>query len=315
MEKMRRKIFLFLEKISLLGLLGYFVITVILFAIIYCSFTPGENGIKTSQEINFNIWQGLYFSIVTISSLGYGDMQPLGYSQLFAVIEVILGLTLMGMLIAKLTSSRLSYHVKRIYVSDSQRQLYGYLHYIRNCTADIVKAILLFSPKMVETPILDDDSTSDKKYSILLERARRAFSIPLKKLNKSLNELKKYFYFEVKNVDFFSEIPIEIIKDVGSSIEEFQNQIYTFLIDISEKRRNELLYGEPGKYFNFVIVEIMELCDIVKNHTKETNVKLLFSNILNKSTIIKNDIIIISVPIYEYEPPNQINPESINPIN
>ncbi|MCK4357412.1 MAG: two pore domain potassium channel family protein [Candidatus Cloacimonetes bacterium] len=312
---MRRKIFLFLEKISLLGLLGYFVITVILFAIIYCSFTPGENGIKTSQEINFNIWQGLYFSIVTISSLGYGDMQPLGYSQLFAVIEVILGLTLMGMLIAKLTSSRLSYHVKRIYVSDSQRQLYGYLHYIRNCTADIVKAILLFSPKMVETPILDDDSTSDKKYSILLERARRAFSIPLKKLNKSLNELKKYFYFEVKNVDFFSEIPIEIIKDVGSSIEEFQNQIYTFLIDISEKRRNELLYGEPGKYFNFVIVEIMELCDIVKNHTKETNVKLLFSNILNKSTIIKNDIIIISVPIYEYEPPNQINPESINPIN
>jgi hypothetical protein len=312
---MRRKIFLFLERRSFLGLLGYFLITVILFAVIYCSLTPGKNGILTSQEVNFDLWQGLYFSIVTISSLGYGDMQPIGYSQLFAVIEVILGLALMGMLVAKLTSSRLSYHVKRIYVSDSQRQLYRYLNYIRNCASEITKAILVFSPKMIETPNIELNDQKDINIFVILDRARRSFGIPLQKLSKSLLDLKKYFDFEVNNGDYFSEIPIEIIKDVGSSIEEFLNQLHPFLNNISERRRNELLYGDPGKYFNSVITEVIGICLIVTKHTKETNIKLLFSNIQNKSTIIKNDILIISVPIFEHEPPNQIFEESTNPAN
>lgn len=315
MNKTRRKLFLFLEKRSFLELLSYFLLSIISFAYIYYFLTPGENGILTTEQKEFNIWQGFYFSIVTISSLGYGDMQPKGYSQLFAVVEVILGLALMGILVAKLTSSRLSYHVRRIYVSDSQRQLYRYIHYIRKCSTDISKAILLFSSKMIETPIIKESASGIKNDSIFIERARRSFNTSFEKLSKTLNELKKYFDFEVTNGDYLSEIPIDTIKDIGISMENFQNDVFSFLNNISERKRNVLLYGDPGKYFNLAITEIINICEIVKKHTKETNVKLLFSNISNKSTIIKNNILIVSVPIFEYEPPNQIFNESIDPVN
>ncbi|MYN68480.1 MAG: two pore domain potassium channel family protein [Acidobacteria bacterium] len=66
---------------------------------------------------------GIYFSIVTVTSLGYGDISPVGLSRLIVGLEVLFGLAIMGIMIAKVTSRRLSYYVQRLFAADAQRYL------------------------------------------------------------------------------------------------------------------------------------------------------------------------------------------------
>ena len=101
-----------------------FFLTIVLFGLIYASL-PAHHGWEPQEASDFwsHTWEGLYFSVVTITSLGYGDLQPKGLSRFLAGIEVILGLTLIGLMIAKLTSERVSHFISSIYVSDTQRNL------------------------------------------------------------------------------------------------------------------------------------------------------------------------------------------------
>ena len=47
---------------------------------------------QASLSTNIDMyWQSLYFSVVTFTTLGYGDILPLGISRLFASIEALLG--------------------------------------------------------------------------------------------------------------------------------------------------------------------------------------------------------------------------------
>ena len=46
----------------------------------------------------------LYFSIITETTLGYGDVSPVGFSRVLACIQVLLGLLFAGLAVAKITS-------------------------------------------------------------------------------------------------------------------------------------------------------------------------------------------------------------------
>ena len=82
------------------------------FAVIYrwLSIRDPQNGLilpteQTSQQ-NFVSWgDAIYFSIVTEATLGYGDIRPVGFSRLLACLQVLLGLTFAGIVVAKITSS------------------------------------------------------------------------------------------------------------------------------------------------------------------------------------------------------------------
>ena len=94
---------------------------VVFFGLIY-SQVPTSHGWTPANESNFwnHLFEGMYLSIVTMTSLGYGDLQPNGISRLVAGVEVVLGLMLIGLMIAKLTSEGVSHFVSSIYVSDTQ---------------------------------------------------------------------------------------------------------------------------------------------------------------------------------------------------
>ena len=98
---------------------------VVIFAWLYLFLTPfghgiGRNLIPLPEATFFN---GVYLSLVTISSLGYSDMHLMGASKLIACIEVLLGIALTGILIARLASRRLSYQISRIYSAHAQDRL------------------------------------------------------------------------------------------------------------------------------------------------------------------------------------------------
>jgi len=80
------------------------------FIVFLCSFfyylsgisRVGEEVIKFSFESGFSLRDfgySIYYSIVTFTSLGYGDIHPLGWSHVIASIEVILGVFFMSLFV------------------------------------------------------------------------------------------------------------------------------------------------------------------------------------------------------------------------
>tara|TARA_E500000305_G_C4025291_1_gene241404 strand:+ start:880 stop:1671 length:792 start_codon:yes stop_codon:yes gene_type:complete len=60
----------------------------------------------------------VYFSVVTISSLGYGDIKPVGVSRFVAGVEVLFGLGFIGFLVSKIVSIRQSELLDNLQTSD-----------------------------------------------------------------------------------------------------------------------------------------------------------------------------------------------------
>lgn len=69
------------------------------------TYTLPEHGIKgPAQQADFDILAAFYFSIVTETTLGYGDFRPVGISRLLVCLHVLIGLGFVGIVVAKITS-------------------------------------------------------------------------------------------------------------------------------------------------------------------------------------------------------------------
>lgn len=75
-----------------------------------------------------NFGDCLYFSIVTISSLGYGDIRPIGWARLLVGAEVLIGLAFLGLLVAKISSVKQDYILRRMYTDAVDSKLRKYVH-------------------------------------------------------------------------------------------------------------------------------------------------------------------------------------------
>jgi len=90
------------ERPSRVFVISIFVI--ILYSIIYCY------SYNSSVNTHHNFINSLYYSIVTFSTLGYGDIsQTDKYLRLLSGIEALLGMSLWGILIAGFTSNAKAY--------------------------------------------------------------------------------------------------------------------------------------------------------------------------------------------------------------
>jgi len=65
----------------------------------------------------------LYFSFVTTTSVGYGDVLPLGPARILAIIEAVTGLLIFGALVAKFVSRRQDQLVREIFAVTFENRL------------------------------------------------------------------------------------------------------------------------------------------------------------------------------------------------
>jgi hypothetical protein len=113
------------EWLNLIGLVVIFLGIVPLFSFVFYGLDLFfENGIRDSRDcIPDDFWTYLYFSVVTISSLGYGDLHPVGFGRLAAGVEVVLGLVLIAAVVAKIVSEQQSRLMRLLYSSDQERRI------------------------------------------------------------------------------------------------------------------------------------------------------------------------------------------------
>jgi hypothetical protein len=65
-----------------------------------------ENGLHYPEwDHAISLGDAIYFSVVTETTLGYGDFAPMGLSRALVVLQVITGLVLAGIIVARITSA------------------------------------------------------------------------------------------------------------------------------------------------------------------------------------------------------------------
>ena len=125
LEKPHQKTYLttpmgrFVERASYLDLF-IFGFIIIFSSALYFWLAP--NGHSLNKD-NIDILDTVYFSVVTFTSLGYGDLSPIGIGRFVAIIVVILGLIFIALLVGKFASERQQTILLLLHTSDCQRRI------------------------------------------------------------------------------------------------------------------------------------------------------------------------------------------------
>lgn len=100
---------LFLLWFSLATLIGVFYFIL--------SFVPGEGSVQLARidSLWSRFWNSIYFSFVTATSTGYGDITPVGISKFLAIFQSILALIIFAVLVTKLVSRKQDVALRQIH--------------------------------------------------------------------------------------------------------------------------------------------------------------------------------------------------------
>ena len=139
---------------------------------------------NSSKPVSFG--NCLYFSIVTFTSLGYGDIVPTGYAKPLAATEVIMGLAFLGVGIAKLSSARQNYHLAQLYARDAQERVDQFVISLRELWRTYKETLERLKRKETVTPSV---RSVHMKLGVLLMRVHT------------------YLSFEIRNGDLLNEMP------------------------------------------------------------------------------------------------------------
>ncbi|WP_205999017.1 potassium channel family protein [Paraburkholderia sp. Ac-20342] len=97
--------------------------------------SPHGHGIVTSNGTNDgSLLDALYFTIVTFTTLGYGDLVPHGFGRVICAMVVFSGLSLVALFVGKVASERQYSMLLLLHTSDCQRRLQGFCDDLRSAT-------------------------------------------------------------------------------------------------------------------------------------------------------------------------------------
>lgn len=133
-----------LDRIKTSTLICWLIVGVLVAAILFYFLSGIGHGIQSTidKDSPISIFDSIYFSIVTVSSLGYGDYRPIGAGRILATVEVIYGLVFLAIIVSKLASERTSTLIKLVYASDTQRRLLDFIESSNERNHEMNQAIL-----------------------------------------------------------------------------------------------------------------------------------------------------------------------------
>jgi hypothetical protein len=250
-----------------------FVVIVFGLGALYTFLTPFGHGIGQNSVPfpNVTLAQGVYFSVVTVSSLGYGDLHPMGASKAFVCIEVLFGLTVMGIMIAKVTSRRVSYHVQRLFSSDAQKRLEELTLGFDTCQNELLEMMKELGRIYQATPA----GMAGENRLEVLSRLRRVLST----LNSRSSALAGYLSYELQQSAYFSIAPVEAVVRVGDAVDRALLVLGQLIISQSPQARTDTLDRQNRQHISEAIESQKSVCRIVHQHASDRSMTQVFERI------------------------------------
>ncbi len=141
---------------------------------------PGHGLTANGRPIPFDVsglLTAVYFSFVSITSVGYGDVLPHGLSRALAIVEAALGLLVFGALVSKFVSRRqeqLVQDIARVTFSERLARVQTNLH-------------LVLSEMQAITTMHKDNDEPDERLRARLESAAMVFAGELRTIHDLLH--------------------------------------------------------------------------------------------------------------------------------
>ena len=106
-----------IDKLGFLHILVIWVFIIVFFGIIYYLFSNNGSYLIHSPEeqIVEDIKNSIYFSFVTATTTGYGDILPSGYFKLITIFEVVFGMLLLALVTSKFVSIKQDIILNELY--------------------------------------------------------------------------------------------------------------------------------------------------------------------------------------------------------
>ena len=223
-------------------------------------------------------------------------MHPMGFSKVLACMEVLIGLAIIGIMIAKVTSQRLSYHVSRLFASDAQKRLEDIAAGFEISQNDLTTITQEFGKVYRSTPSQTVLSTKDR--SEVIANFREVISA----LRSKCIDLRDYLLFEVEQDNYFQIAPTSAMVRVGNAVDEVFFGLGQLIINLSPQARNETLDRRNRLGILEAIDSQRQVCDIVRQHATDQETQNIFRNIENTCE---------RVPASYFEVPEEPQPDQV----
>ncbi len=196
MKKKSKNLIPYFSKITLKQIFLYWLILIIVFGLGYFLFSFNgssyliNNGEKIEMSFN-GLLNSIYYSFVTATSTGYGDLTSVGFLKIFSVIEIILGLIMFGLVISKLVSFKQEQILDQIYdISFSERvsRLRSALYLYRS---DLARAMENIDSGALSKKKRSDLSGSIAHFNTNLIEVRETLCPPKNDFIKKISDLNR----------------------------------------------------------------------------------------------------------------------------
>lgn len=127
----------FFENCSYFDIL-FLSLILILISSLYFSHVTVENGLGR----NVSYLESLYFSFVTFTTLGYGDLTPKGFGRVVSVLISLAGLLSTALVIGKFSSERQQAMLLLLHTSDCERRIADFSEKIKEYTYELELAVV-----------------------------------------------------------------------------------------------------------------------------------------------------------------------------
>lgn len=106
-----------LDRLNFAHIFLVWIIMIIFYGFIYFYLSSSNHHLWNSLEGNliYSIWDALYFSFVTATTTGFGDIVPIGLFKAISISEVVTGLLLLAIVTSKFVSIKQDQIMKELY--------------------------------------------------------------------------------------------------------------------------------------------------------------------------------------------------------
>lgn len=237
-----KKLITWIDKLRFYYIFFIWVGIVAVFGIIYFLTSNGDSYLiynDGSKVIISNIVDAIYFSFITATSTGFGDIIPFGNFKFIAIIEVLFGLVLLAVVTSKLVSIKQDIILNEIYelsFNEKINRMRSSLLLFRQNLSRIITLIEINKIRVrevndlyIQISLLED--TLSEVQQIMSQRKNNMFI-------KGIDPLNAELLFNSTNTSF--DKLVELLRVLNQEKKDWKRNITVNMIDRCIKLYNKL---------------------------------------------------------------------------
>lgn len=253
-----RRVLRIINEIPLFWMVAALATVIVGFAAIYWGLGHlGAGLLEFTYDTNRSMTFGdaLYFSLVTVSSLGYGDIRPIGWTRMFVGAEVIMGLAFFGVLVAKISSVKQDHILRQMYYAELiETRLNKYTE-----SLDEYRKLYRITSNMLLDGEIDPELTTT--FSSEVEETTLFYQV-----SALLNELTKMIEFEISNGGFYADVSETTVGRIYASIHSMLRHTTSILERDPERAYAHVMCGNEERVLS-MLDAAERLANLGKRHS------------------------------------------------